>query len=291
MRIATQRVGGLDSGPAFRFTFPVASSPTDPGFDGENLYVPLVTSGRVSVVRARTGKLVRTVDLNNSFMFPSSAAYDGVKVWVTTAQGATSINIEDGTWDEYSFGLQNRGIAVSNGYVYVCSPPTSQVFAIPMNTTDGVPARTWTIPTPNGIGADATGAFVSSTSTGTIYRINGIEATALPARITGGQPRRIVMCGSTVVVADGTANKLYSFAADGSGIVASNTLGVAPASTMLYDGSRLIVVTQTGGITAYSLPSFTPEKTAQIDPGTDMAVFDGRNVWIGSSIGNWMEKR
>ncbi|GEM_PF-1359621 len=291
LRIATLRQGALDSGPAFRFTFNAGSSPTDPAFDGENLYIPLVTSGRVAVVRARTGTTVRTVDLLNSFSFPASAAFDGTKVWVSTNQGVASINTNDGNFETFDFGVQNRGMAISNGYLYVCSPPLGQVFALPINTTDGTIARSWIIPTCNGIAADATGVYVSSTSAGTIFRINGINPTASPARITGGQPRRIVIAGPTVYVADGASNKVFSFAADGTGGVVTNPLGLSAASSMIYDGENLVIATQLGSVTAYSLTDLTTAGTAQLDPGTDFLGFDGRNIWVGSSFGNWMEKR
>ena len=291
VKVATLRTGPIDAGPAFRHTFAAASSPIDPAFDGEDLYVPLVTSAKVAVLKARTGKVVRTVSLNDSFAFPSGAAYDGTKVWVTTNTGVSVIDTSNGDFVDYAFGLQNRGIAITGGYVYVCSPPTSMVFAIPVNTTDGMPARTWTIPTPNGIAADSTGVFVSSTSTGSVYRINGINPTATPARLTGGQPRRIVMAGDTVYVADGASNKIYSFAADGSGTVTTNTVGTATPTSMVYDGEHLIVSVQTGLVTAYRVPGLVSAGSAQLTAGTDSLVFDGRNVWVVSSFGNWMEKR
>lgn len=291
LKIATLRTGPIDAGPAFRHTFAAASSPIDPAFDGEDLYVPLVTTAKVAVIKARTGKIVRTVSLNDSFAFPSGAAYDGTKVWVTTNTGVSVIDPSDGNFVDHAFGLQNRGIAVTGGYVYVCSPPTSMVFAIPVNTTDGLAARTWTIPTPNGIAADSTGVFVSSTSTGSVYRINGINPTATPARLTGGQPRRVVMAGDTVYVADGASNKIYSFAADGSGTVAMNTVGTTTPTSMVFDGENLIVTVQTGLVTAYRVPDLVSAGSAQLTAGTDSLVYDGRNVWVVSSFGNWIEKR
>jgi hypothetical protein len=291
MNLATMRHGPLDNGPAFRFTFTAGSSPLDPAFDGENLYVPLVIPGRVAVIRARTGKLVRSVDLMDPLAFPSSAAFDGTKVWVTTNLGVAAIDTEDGSFDSYTFGAQNRHIGVGNGHVYICSPPLGMVFAIPMNTTDGAAARTWVIPACNGLAADATGAFVSSTSTGTVYRITGINPLASPARITGGQPRRIVIAGPTVYVADGASNRIYSFAADGSGPVTTNTVGLSAPSSMVFDGGHLLVTTQLGGVTAYTVPALTPAATAQLNPGTDSLVFDGRNTWVVNSFASWMEKR
>lgn len=291
VRVSTQREGALITGPAFKFTFAAASSPIDPAFDGESVYVPLVTQGKVAVIRARSGRLVRTVDFSNSLLFPSSAAFDGTRVWVTTNSGAMVIDTEDGTFDEFGFGVQNRGIAFSNGYVYVCSAATGMVFAIPSNTTTGAPARTWVIPACNGIAAHENGVFVSSTSAGTIYKITGIDVTAMPVRSTGGQPRRIVKAGDTVFVADGVANKVYSFAADGSGAVATNTLGLSAPSSMVFDGQHLIVSEQTGVVTAYLLPDLTTAATATLESGSDSLVYDGRNVWVGNSFRNTIEKR
>ena len=80
-------------------------------------------------------------------------------------------------------------------------------------------------------------------------------------------------------------------AADGSGSVTSNTLGFTTPSSIIYDGENLILTAQTGTTVAYSIPGLTPAATAQLDPGTDWFVFDGRNTWVGSSFGGWMEKR
>jgi hypothetical protein len=290
LKIATLRQGVLDTGPAFRYAVSAGATPIDPGFDGENLYVPLLTQGRVAVVRARTGKLVRTVVLD-SFAFPSSAVSDGTKMWIALNTGVAVINTDDGSFETYDFGLQNRGIAISNGYVYVCSPPMNQVFALPVNTTTGTVVQTWTIPTPNGIAADASGVFVSSTSVGSVYRINGIDPLAAPARITGGQPRRIVIAGDTAYIADGAAAKVYSFAIDGTGSVTANTLGVSPPSAMVFDGEHLVIANQAGGVAAYTLPALTVAASGQIDAGSDSLVFDGRNTWVVNSFGNFMEKR
>lgn len=291
MKIATLRVGPLDTGPAFRHTFSAGSTPIDPVFDGEDIYVPLVISARVGVIKARTGRLVRTVQLTDGFAFPSSGAYDGVKVWITTNTGAAVINPEDGTFVTYDFGLQNRGIAVSNGYVYICSPPTSTVFAIPMNTTTGTPARMWTIPTPSGIAADSTGVLVSSSSTGTVYKITGITPAAAPARVTGGSPARIVKAGERFYIADSATAKIYSFAGDGSGTVTTHTPSAMVASAMTFDGVNLVVATQAGTVTAYKVPEMTVAGSAVLEAGTDSLMFDGRNVWVVNSFGNWIEKR
>lgn len=291
LKIATNKLGAIDSGPAYRFTFAAQSAPIDPGFDGENLYVPLLTSGRVVQIKARTGAQVRSINLNNTFAFPTGAAYDGTKIWVPTGQGVAIINPEDGTFSTFDFGVQNRGIAITNGTVYICSPNLGQVFAFPINTTDGTPTRTWVIPTPNGIVANATGVFVSSSSTGTVYRINGTEATATVVRTTGGQPRRMILANGTIYVADGAANRIYSFAADGTGSVTTNTVGLSAPTSMVYDGENIVTTTQLGLVTAYSLPSFTPVGSAQLQVGMDSLTFDGRNVWVGNSLNNYVEKR
>ncbi len=291
LKIATGKVGAIDSGPAFRFTFASQSAPIDPAFDGENLYVPLLTSGRVVQIRARTGTQVRIVNLNNTFAFPTGAAYDGTKVWVPTGQGMAIINPEDGTFQTFDFGVQNRGIAISNGTVYICSPNLGQVFAFPINTTDGTPSRTWVIPTPNGIVANPTGVFVSSSSTGQIYRIIGTDANATVVRTTGGQPRRMLIANGTVYVADGAANRIYSFAVDGTGSVTTNTVGLSAPTSMVFDGENILTTTQLGLVTAYSLPAFTPVASAQLQIGMDSLTFDGRNVWVGNSLNNYIEKR
>jgi hypothetical protein len=154
-----------------------------------------------------------------------------------------------------------------------------------------VAAQTWVIPSCNGIASDGTGVFVSSTSTGTIYRLTGTNALASPVRVTGGQPRRIVVAGDSAYVADGATNKIYSFATNGSGTITTHTAGLAAPTSMVYDGENLVVCTQLGAVTAYRLPDFTVAASAQLDTGTDSLVFDGRNVWVINSFSNWMEKR
>jgi hypothetical protein len=280
----------IDVGPAYRYSFDAGATPIDPAFDGENLYVPLVLQGKVAVIRARTGRLVRTVTLDPS-SFPSSAAYAGVRVWVTTNAGVDVVNPEDGTFESFAFGVQNRHIAVCNGYVYICTPTLGQVRCFPVNITSATPAQTWTIPTCNGIATDGTSVFVSATSVGGIYRITGTDAVATLARTTGGQPRKIVIGNGTAYVADGATNKIYSFATDGSGTVTTNTVGSAAPSSMTFDGEHLIATTQSGAITAYNASDFSVVKTGQLTTGTDSLVFDGRNVWVLNSFGSWMEKR
>ncbi len=201
------------------------------------------------------------------------------------------IDTDDGSFVDYTFGVQNRFIAISNGHAYICTPTTGQVTAIPVNTTDGAAARTWIIPTCNGIAADSTGVLVSSTSTGTIYKLTGVNPTATPARTFSGQPRRIVVAGPTAYVADGATNRVYSFATDGSGSVTTTVLGLATPTSMVYDGETLIVTTQLGSVTSYRLPALTPVVAAQLTAGTDSLLFDGRNTWVVNSLGGWMEKR
>jgi hypothetical protein len=290
IKVATLRTGVLDSGPAFRFTFPAQSTPGNPGFDGTDLFVPEITSGKLRQISARTGKQVRVVNFNNSFAFPSQAAYDGTRVWVALYQGLAHVNPDDGTWDSYTFGLQNQGLAILNGYVYISSVSLNTVYAIPIDTADGTATRTWTIPSPGGIAADGTGVWVSSSTTGVVYRLNVSQAAPLTSKTTGGQPMRVVVAGGSVYVADGTAASVYSFAADGSGTVTTNAVAAAPTS-MVYDGTNLVVSTQTGLVTAYALPAFTSAGSISLAAGIDFLVFDGRNVWIGNGMGNWMEKR
>lgn len=291
IKVATLKTGIFESGPAFRFAFPGGSTPTDPAFDGENLFVPEVTGARVRQIRARTGKQVRSIILSGT-SFPSGAAWDGSRVWVASSNGITKIDPEDGTQETFAVGGLNRYIAVAQGYVYVTSSSMSSVYAVPINTIDGTPARQWTVASAAGAAADETGGvWVSSSSTGTVYRFIQSAANATSTRVTGGSPKRVVVAGQTVYVSDGSTNKVYSFPADGSGSITETTLGTGAATAMVFDGTYLVTIQQNGVMTAWTLPGLASAQTATIDTGIDSLVFDGRNVWVGNGPGNWMDKR
>ena len=291
IKVATLRSNIIDAGPAFRFTFPAMSTPGDGAYDGTDVYFPEVTAGKLVQLNARSAKQVRVINFNNTFAFPSQAAYDGARIWVAGNAGIYKVNPDDGTWDLYNVGLLNRGLCILDGYVYTFSQSLNQAYAVPIDTADGTPARTWNIPSPAGIASDGAAVWVSSSSTGTIYRLNQSAAAPLTSKATGGQPRRVVMAGSTVCVADGTLAKIYTFAGDGTGSVTGTTVGAAAPTSMVFDGTNLIVSTQAGVITAYTLPAFTPTATSTLTTGTDSLLFDGRNIWVGNGTGNWVDKR
>lgn len=290
IRQATQKLSVLESGPAFRLTFPAGSAPADAAFDGEFLYVPNLTAGRVSQVRVRTGTEVHTIDLGGALVFPGSACYDGTRVWVATMSGIVRINPEDGSTQNFNVGIQNRWIAYSNGYLYIASPALSQVVAVSINLTSVVPARTWMIPTPNGLAADSDGVWVSSTSTGLVYKLTGINAAPSATVPTGGQPRPICVTPDKVFVADNTQGKLYSFARSGVPIPTTTDIGPLPISAMATDGQYLFITTGTGGMVARKLSDLSSAATASVTGVIDSMIFDGRNVWVGSSSGNFIEK-
>ncbi len=291
IKISTLRSNVIDTGPAFRFTFPAMATPGDSGFDGFDLFVPEVTSGKLRQISARTGKQIRLINFNNSLALPTAAAYDGTRVWVSASAGLFKVNPDDGTFEVYSFGFAQRGLAILNGYVYTYSQSLNTVYAVPIDTADGTATRTWTIPQPAGIASDGAGVWVSSQSTGTVYRLNVSQAAPLTSVATGGTPRRVVMAGSTVCVADGSLARIYSFARDGSGSVTPNNVGTAAPSSMVYDGTNLFVSVQTGAVTAYAMPGFASAGSVTLGSGIDSLVFDGRNVWVGNGTGNWIEKR
>jgi hypothetical protein len=291
VKVATLKTGIFETGPAFRFTFPGGATPTDSAFDGEHLFVPEVTAGKVRQLRAKSGTLVRAITLTGT-SFPSGAAWDGTRIWVASSNGVTRINPEDGTQEIFSVGGLNRYIAVSNGYVYVASSSMSSVYAIPVNTTDGTVARQWTVASVGGMAADDTGGvWVSSNGTGTVYRFTQSAVNATSTKATGGAPKRVVVANGTVYVSDSATNKIYSFAADGGGSITPTTAGTAAATAMVFDGTSLITVQQNGAMTAFALPALTVAQTVTIDTGLDSLVFDGRNVWVGNGPGNWFEKR
>lgn len=291
IKVATLKTGIFETGPAYRFTFPSGSTPTDPACDGEYLFVPEVTSGKVMQIRARNGKQIRNIILSGT-SFPSGAAWDGSRMWVASSNGVTRIDPEDGAQETFSVGGLNRFMAVSNGYLYVTSSQMSLVYALPVNTTDGTTTRSWTVASAGGAAPDETGGvWVSSSSTGTVYRFTQSQSSATSTRVTGGSPKRVVVVGPTVYVSDGVSNKIYSFAADGTGSITTTTVGTAAATAMVFDGTYLITAQQNGVLTAWSLPNLVSAQTVTIETGIDSLVFDGRNVWVGNGPGNWLDKR
>lgn len=290
-RAATGKTGYFDNGPAFRFNFPAASAPTDSCYDGENLYVPLVTGGRVVQIRARTGAQVRSINLNNPSAYPSGAAYDGTRIWVVCGAGAYRINPEDGTHELFGVAGSNRWIAIANGYVYLGSESLNQVNALPINTEDGTVARSWSIPSPGGMASYQGHVWVSSTTSGSVIRLTGLQQTATATMTTGGNPRRVVIANDKVYVYDQSAPKIYSFNADGSGSVTTTTIGSAAFSAMVFDGQNLVVTTSAGVVSVLGLPALNVISSTALSSNADSLVFDGRNVWVGSSNGNWYEKR
>jgi len=295
LRIATQKTGILDPGPAFRFSFPAQSTPGDPAFDGEFIFWPLTTSGRVSQIRARSGAEVRSINLGNSLSFPSAAAYDGTRVWVVAFSNLYRISPDDGTFVTFDGG--GRLVAVSAGYVYVANT-NNQVRAVPINTTDGIASRAWTVTSPNGIAADTGGVWVASGSTGQVIRLTGIQATVTSTINTGGAPGRVVVANGRVYVADANIARIYSFASDGTGGVTTTTIPQI-ARAMTFDGTYLVTAFNTGVLTAWNLPSLTSAAMATVPTivngstgaQLDSLLFDGRGIWVGSGNSNFAEKR
>ena len=76
----------LDSAGAILQTVTVGSSPLLPVFDGTNIWVPDFSSSSVSVVRASSGAILRTLT-GNGLNFPAAAAFDGQRVLVTNNGG------------------------------------------------------------------------------------------------------------------------------------------------------------------------------------------------------------
>lgn len=290
LKIATAKNTIIDSGPAYQLTLP--GNPGDAAYDGDSLFIPQVLLGSVAQVRARTGRIIRTIDVGGGLSFPSSAAWDGTRIWVPTIGGLVKIDPDNGQTTAFSSGSQNRWLAVSNGYVYVASPGLSQVNAVPIITTDGAPARTWTVNAPAGVASDGlNGVWVTSPTTGTVVRLTGVQASASGTMATGGQPKRIVTANGRVYVSDTVAAKIYSFNADGTGSVTSTDIGTQPISAMVFDGQYLITIVPNGTMRALNLPGLTTAFTLGLTAGIDSCVFDGRNVWFSHPTQGWIEKR
>ena len=73
-------------------TVTVGSGPAYPVFDGTNIWVPNSDSNSVSVVRASTGAVLRTLT-GNGLSGPYSAAFDGQRVLVTSFLSADNVSL------------------------------------------------------------------------------------------------------------------------------------------------------------------------------------------------------
>jgi DNA-binding beta-propeller fold protein YncE len=82
----------LDAAGAILQTVNVGSNPLMPVFDGANIWVPNSGSNSVSVVRASTGAVLRTLTGNN-LSGPAAAAFDGQRVLVTNADALDGVSL------------------------------------------------------------------------------------------------------------------------------------------------------------------------------------------------------
>jgi DNA-binding beta-propeller fold protein YncE len=82
----------LDSAGAILQTVDVGANPLLPVFDGTNIWVPNSGSNSVSVVRASTGAVLRTLTGNN-LSGPAAAAFDGQRVLVTNADALDGVSL------------------------------------------------------------------------------------------------------------------------------------------------------------------------------------------------------
>jgi hypothetical protein len=288
LRLATNRTSIIEPGPVFRFTFPASSGPGDAAFDGESLFVPLLSTNNVVQVRARTGAQIRVIALGSSGAFPSTAAFDGSRVWVSALSTLTQINPETGATTQYTVGTINRTLAVAGGYVYLVG--SSQLNAIPITTNDGTPARSWTIVSAGGIAPDDGAVWVSSSSSGQVLKFTGINPTATRTITTGGSPTKLFVAQGRVFVADSSQPRLFSFAADGSGSVTSVTVPEV-VTALAFDGTYVITGTGSGVMSA-RMPSDLALVTS-VSTGTrvDSIAFDGRNLWATATQASVMDKR
>jgi DNA-binding beta-propeller fold protein YncE len=78
----------LDSAAGILQTVTVGAFPSNPVFDGTNIWVPNSGSNSVSVVRASSGTLLATLT-GNGLDSPQVAAFDGQRVLVTSPNGSS----------------------------------------------------------------------------------------------------------------------------------------------------------------------------------------------------------
>jgi hypothetical protein len=84
----------LDSSGTILQTVTVGAEPTDPVFDGTNIWVPSVSDSSVTVVQASTGSIVATInaDGTNRLQGPIAASFDGERVLITNT-GNSSVTL------------------------------------------------------------------------------------------------------------------------------------------------------------------------------------------------------
>jgi hypothetical protein len=287
LRLATLRNVAIESGPAFRITFAGGSGPLHPATDGQDLFVPLGTTGQVVQIQARSGRIVETHAIGASTS-PWQCAYDGTNVWVSTATGVSRINTADNSITPFVVGANNTWTAFAGGYLYVASPTNNQVYAV--NTINGNILRSWVVPSPSGLAPDSGGVWVSSQSTGQVLRLAGAFADPVATVTTGGSPGRIAVVGDRIYVGDVTAPNVYSFANNGQGAVTTNAVAGNPIS-LVYDGQFLYAVYTTGTLQAYTIPDFSDAGSVTLGLGGGSAVFDGRSIWGVNLLDGFIEKR
>jgi hypothetical protein len=81
----------LDSAGSILQTVPVGINPLIPVFDGENIWVPNIGDNTITVVRAATGAIIATLS-GNGLSSPTSAAFDGARVLITSVSGVSLWN-------------------------------------------------------------------------------------------------------------------------------------------------------------------------------------------------------
>lgn len=288
LRLSTLRNVALESGPAFRISFGSLTLPGFPCTDGEDLYVPLSLSGTVVQINGRTG---RTITTHTTGSQPRQCAYDGTRVWVSTATGVSRINqnVDPATVTDFNVGAGNSWIAFAGGYVWVCSPTNNRVYAL--NSVNGnVLSRSWAVQSPGGIAPDSGGVWVSSATSGDVVRLVATDDDPVATVNTGGNPGPICVVGSVIYVGDTQTNAVYSFANNGQGTITTRGV-VSPTTSLVYDGQFLYAMFNTGILQAYRLPDFADAGSVDVGTGGIAAVFDGRSVWGVNLQGGFIEKR
>jgi hypothetical protein len=157
--------------------------------------------------------------------------------------------------------------------------------------------QSWSINGPAVMASSETGVWVG-TDMGQLIRLSGTTAGAAstfslpsPERIEG----MVVALGRVYAFVSPSRNLLV-VNADGTGTLQSVTMP-NDIVALAFNGEHLIMSSHDGStgtafVSALSLPDLTVVKTITIPNDViDILTFDGKNVWIGSRSGQYLERR
>jgi DNA-binding beta-propeller fold protein YncE len=273
--------------------FTVGDSPQAIAFDGENLWTANY-EGTVSVIRASTGELVRTIAVEGILI---DIAFDGAYMWVLDGAGDILhvIRASDGERvATYPNDQDINNLAFDGTKMWAVG---GQGTLSALDASDGHVMDTYSFVGngPNAIAFDGSKIWVTSYEAGNtnvdVFRASdGAHLMSLTAGNGGDGARGLAFDGKRMWVADEADNKVTIFRASDGAQVAN--LNVASPSYLAFDGAQMWVTSSalntvtvfgmTGGALSQAFPTGAyPREIA----------FDGANMWIVNSSENTVSKR